>query len=446
MGARLDHLPQPHPLLVRREVLDLVGDRAAVRLAHAGQGFEQRLALDPDPQDPGRDLRHQLGGQVEVLRLERRVALGGSLGERIDPRRQVPVGAVGLQQRGRGLHGLHQLLGGLAHRRPGRARGGAGPERRRGCRRRVGVGDDGGRDLERLGDALVELVLALKQLVDAPQERPGLRPLDHPVVVGRGHRHHLGDAERLDLVGRGVRPLHRVGDRAGGDDRALALHQPGHGGDRSQPARVRQRDVRALEVVGRELVLTGLVDQLLVVGVEAREVEPVGALDRRDHQRARALALDVDGDPEADRAGLDGERLVLAKLERAAHHRELLGRLDDRPGDQMGERDLHPAVLEHAVERPALGVERVDGDRPERCRRRDLPALVHRLREHRGGAAERLRLPGCRRRRRGRGAVALGRQNVGLDDLPARAGALDRAERDAAVGGDPPGDGGGAVV
>ena len=75
VGAGLDHLPQPHPLLVRGEVLDLVRDRAAVRIAHPRQRVEKRLALDPDPQDRGRDPRHQLRGQVEVLGLERRVAL-----------------------------------------------------------------------------------------------------------------------------------------------------------------------------------------------------------------------------------------------------------------------------------------------------------------------------------------------------------------------------------
>ena len=95
--AGLDHLPQPHPLLVGGEVLDLVGDRAAVGVAHPRQRVEQRLALDPDPQDRGRDPRHQLGSQVEVLRLERRVALGLAA-ERVDVGRQVAVGAVGLEQ------------------------------------------------------------------------------------------------------------------------------------------------------------------------------------------------------------------------------------------------------------------------------------------------------------------------------------------------------------
>ena len=137
--AGLDHLAQPHPLLVRGEVLDLVRDRAAVGLAHPRQRLEQRLALDADPQDLGRDLRHQLRRQVEVLGLDRGVALG--LGaERVEPGGEVAVGAVGLEQRGRRLHRLQQLgvrLRGRPARRPAGAaarRPAAAPRRRRRAR------------------------------------------------------------------------------------------------------------------------------------------------------------------------------------------------------------------------------------------------------------------------------------------------------------------------
>ena len=144
MRSRLDHLPQPHALLVRGEVLDLVGDRAAVRLAHPWQDIEQRLALDPACAESRRDLRHQLGGQIEVLGLDRGIAL--RLGaERVEAGRQVPVGAVGLEQRGCGLHRLEQLAVGRCW---GRGRGGHGArgQRRRRGRRRVGVGGHGGGD------------------------------------------------------------------------------------------------------------------------------------------------------------------------------------------------------------------------------------------------------------------------------------------------------------
>ncbi len=263
------------------------------------------------------------------------------------------------------------------------------------------------------------------------------------MVVGGRHRRHLRDAERLDLLGRRVRPLDRVGDRADGHDRALPGHQAGHRGDRAQAARVGERDVRALEVVGRELVLPRLVDQVLVAGVEAGEVEAVGGLDARHHEAARAvLALDVDGDPEVDGGAGDHERLAVALLERAGHDRPLGGRSDDRPGDQVRERDLDALLLELPVHRLPLGVEGVDGERAERGGRGGAAALVHRLREHGRGAAERLRLAG-RRGRRGRRAVALGGQHVRLDDLAARARALDGAEVDAAVGRDPARDRGG---
>ena len=137
--AGLDHLPQPHPLLVAGEVLDLVGHRAAVGLLHAGQRVEQRLALDPDAKDVGRDLRHQLGCQVQVLGLDRGIPLG--LGaERVEVRRQVAVGPICLQQRGAGLDRRQQLGVGLC---PGcrRGLGGAGQGRGR-CGGRVRLGHD----------------------------------------------------------------------------------------------------------------------------------------------------------------------------------------------------------------------------------------------------------------------------------------------------------------
>ena len=55
--------------------------------------------------------------------------------------------------------------------------------------------------------------------------------------------------------------------------------------------------------------------------------------------------------------GLDHMRLAVVLGEAAAHHRPLRRRLDDRPGDQVRERDLHPALLERAVDRLALRVE-----------------------------------------------------------------------------------------
>ena len=252
------------------------------------------------------------------------------------------------------------------------------------------------------------------------------------MVVRRGGGHHLRDPQRLDLVRGRVRPLDRVGERAAGDDRPLAGHQSRHRGDGAEPAGVGERDVGALEVVRRELVLAGLGDQVLVGGVEGGEVERPRGLHAGHHQAARAvLALDVDRDPEVDVAGLDHVRLAVDLGVRAPHHRPLAGRLDDRPGDQVRERDLHAALLECPVDRLALGVERVDGQRPERGRGRHRPALVHRLGEHRRGAPQRLGLALHGRRGGGSRAVAVGRsEHVLLGHLAARARALDGGDVD----------------
>ena len=50
------------------------------------------------------------------------------------------------------------------------------------------------RDPQRGEDVVVEAVLAEQQGVQPLQVLPGLGALDHPVVVGRGQRHDLGDA------------------------------------------------------------------------------------------------------------------------------------------------------------------------------------------------------------------------------------------------------------
>ncbi len=288
----------------------------------------------------------------------------------------------------------------------------------------MGVGDRRGLDAEVGGDALVELVLALQQLLDPAQELARLGALDDAVVVGRGQRHDFRDAELLDPFRRGVRPLRRVGDRAGGDDRALAGEQARHRGDGADPARVGEADVGADEVVGGQLVLARLRDQVFEGRVEALEVEVLRALDRRDHEAVGAVFFGhVDGDAEVDRAVLDREGLAVAFLEGADHHRDLFGRLDDRPGDEVGEGSLQPALFELRVDRLALGVERVDGDRPERGRGRDRPTLVHRFGEHRRGPPQRLLLAGGGSGRAVTGAVAAAPiEHVLLGDLATKPG------------------------
>ena len=206
-----------------RDVLDLVGDRAAVGLAQVRQRVFEVLARDVDPQDLRRDAPHQLRRQVDRVGVERRVA-DRVLPERVERRGEVAVGAVGLDQRRRRLHGLQQLGDVAPAARPR-------PAARRERRRRLGLrrlGRRAGGGAERREDALVEAVLALQVALDRLQEAPRLRALDDAVVVGRGHRHDLLGA---DLAADVAEP-DGVGDRARGDDRALADHQPRHRGDR----------------------------------------------------------------------------------------------------------------------------------------------------------------------------------------------------------------------
>ena len=69
-----------------------------------------------------------------------------------------------------------------------RGRGRGGRRRRRGRRRRASTPSS-------CEELLVEAVLALQVLLDDREEAPGLRALDDPVVVGRGHRHDLLGAD-----------------------------------------------------------------------------------------------------------------------------------------------------------------------------------------------------------------------------------------------------------
>ena len=115
VAARLDRLAQPDALLVVGEVLELVGDRAAVGLRELRQDVGERLARDVHAQDRRGDARLQLGRQLrlEAQRLERRVA-DRLRAERVEPGREVPVRAVRLDERHRGRDAAEQL------RRPAR--------------------------------------------------------------------------------------------------------------------------------------------------------------------------------------------------------------------------------------------------------------------------------------------------------------------------------------
>ena len=197
-----------------------------------------------------------------------------------------------------------------------------------------------------------------------PKEHAGFGSLDDPVIVCAGDRDDLGAGD--------------IADRPRRDDRALALHQAGDRGDGAERAGVGELDRPAGEVIGHQAVGAGLLDQRLVGGVECREIHRFGVLDHRHDERpAAVLLLDVHGETEADRAGVNAMRLAIDFLERVRHHREALRRLDDGVTDQVCERDLLASRGQLGVERLAAGVERGGGDVTERGRGRDRERLGH---------------------------------------------------------------------
>ena len=72
--------------------------------------------------------------------------------------------------------------------------------------------------------------------------------------------------------------------------------------------------------------------------MKSRPLAPLiaGTISERWPLRSTSTAI-----PRLIAARLDHERLAVALDERAAHHRELLGGLDDGPGDEVGEGELH---------------------------------------------------------------------------------------------------------
>ena len=114
--APLDRLAQPDAPVVAGDVLDLVGDRAAVGVLQVRQRVGERVAGDRDAQDRRGDLPHQLGRQVHGLRVERRVA-ARRRAERVEPRGEVAVHPVRLDDRRGRLDRLEQDLARARRRR-----------------------------------------------------------------------------------------------------------------------------------------------------------------------------------------------------------------------------------------------------------------------------------------------------------------------------------------
>ncbi len=140
-------------------------------------------------------------------------------------------------------------------------------------------------DAQRREDLVVEPLGAQQELVHPPEELARLGALDDAVVIRRGQRDDLAEADLRQGAGIGALEFGGVVDRSDADDRPLAGHEPGDGVDRADRARVGQRDRRASEVVGADLAGPDPADDVLVGGEVAVEVEGVGLLDVR-HQKA----------------------------------------------------------------------------------------------------------------------------------------------------------------
>ena len=270
----------------------------------------------------------------------------------------------------------------------------------------------------------------MQVLLDEAQEAAGLGPLYDAVVIRGGHGHDLLRAD----AGSDAGEADRIGDRPGRDDRSLSAHQARDRGDGSQSAGVGERDVRSHELVWRERVRAGLLDELVVCGEEAVEAERAGAFDHGYHQRSRAVPLlHVDGQAEVDLAVVDAMRLAVDLGEVVGHHGHLSGGTHDRVGDQVGERDPLARLFEFAPAR----VEDRHGQGAEAGRGGDRARLLHVARERCCATSHRLRsrLGGGRGRtvgvRLGRAAGAVGGgglEHVGLGDAPGGPAAGDPGE------------------
>ena len=133
------------------------------------------------------------------------------------------------------------------------------------------------RNLEVAKNLLVESVLAFQQRLQTAQERAGFGALHHAMIVGAGDRHHLAEAQlRAQLLGHAV-ILGRIVDGAGGDDRALARHQPRHRAQRANGPGIGQRNGGAFEIRHRQLVIAGAKNDVVERRDELREVHATPA-------------------------------------------------------------------------------------------------------------------------------------------------------------------------
>ncbi len=332
VGSRLDIIAQPLALLDVGDVFDLVGDRRTVRAAQLVDDVGQRAAPQFRAQHRSGDRRHDRRRQPVTADVERRIA-GCLSSERIERRGEMAVTTIGGDDRHPRRDRAQQFVGvRLEFARRRRRLFGDGDRR---LRDPLGFERAARSEPEPRKDLLVKALAAAQQFVDPFEKFTRLCALDHAMIVGARQRHDLLHAERFERRLVRIAEARRVADRAGCDDGALARHQAWHRGDGPDAAGIGQRETRADQIVGAELVVARPRDQLFVTRAKRREVERRGVLDDRDDQEARAvLALRIDGEAEMD-AVLDALRRRAGPSKRCDDRRIGFGGSDQRVGDQV---------------------------------------------------------------------------------------------------------------
>ena len=192
VASGLDVVAQPLALTRVRDVLDLVGDRRAVRLARFGSTSASVLPGTLTRSTRGRNRAHERRRQSVGLRFERRVA-DRRRAERIEMRREMSVAAVRRDDRHARGDGAQHLVGGWRRNRAGSARG---RERRRDC------GTGAGLQYRAIRRLFVETVAPLQQFVDAAKILARLRALNHAMIVGARHLHDLSKRPAVGAIAR----------------------------------------------------------------------------------------------------------------------------------------------------------------------------------------------------------------------------------------------------
>ena len=341
--AGLEAVLHPAALVAVQDVgvfgADLQGISSAQAGKHLAQGHLFLAAEAADVEDAvqvpdGQAVRSDV--EVAVIRA-RQAGLGPA--ERVDIGKQVPAGAVGLDE-------LHDA-GVLVHAR---------------------VGDVlcPAEGLIRNAHGLEELVpegVINNELADGAQELAGLCTLDNAVVIGGGQGDQAADAQVSQAVSGSAGEFCRVIHGTNADNGACPLGQASNGVAGADAAWVGQVNGDPREVIHGELVLTGTGNDVLVSLNELGERLGLALLDGGDHEGAGAILLrEVDGQAQVDVLRLDDEGLAVLFLVAHVHARVQLHGLDHGVANNVGKGDLatagalqvvidHGAVFPHELDR-----------------------------------------------------------------------------------------------